>query len=109
MKEERRRYKRGIFNYKVELLSVNGKTKIKCASFDLAEGGIRVVTNTELKDPKYIVCVDKYKINARLVYEEARKSIMMDQNAYYHGLQFEKPISPDVKKKLLTSAEKFRF
>jgi c-di-GMP-binding flagellar brake protein YcgR len=108
-KEERRRHKREIFNYKVELLTSNGKSKIKCAAYDLAEGGIRVVINTELKEPNYIVCIDNHKINSRLIHEEARRSTMMDQFAYYHGLQFERPISPDIKKKLLKSAEKFSF
>ncbi|MDH4262751.1 MAG: PilZ domain-containing protein [Spirochaetia bacterium] len=108
-KDEKRKFRREIFNYKVELLSHNSKNKIKCASFDLSEGGIRVVTNVELKDQAYTVYIDNYKFNAHLVFEEARKSTMMDQYAYYHGLRFEKPITPDVKNKLLVAAKKFRF
>jgi len=106
---DKRRYKRELFNYKIELVNPLTKMKIKCASFDLSEGGIRVVTDIELKDPKYIVIIDKFKLNAKLIYEEARKSTMMERTAYYHGLEFEKPIDSATKVKLLKDAEKFSF
>jgi len=108
-KEERRRYKRSIFNYKVEVHSQNGKTRVKCASFDISEGGIKVVTNVELKENAYVICIDNFKFNAHLMYEEARKSTMMDQHAYYHGFRFDKPVSLEIVRKLLKNAEKFRF
>lgn len=109
IKQERRKHRRHIFNYRVEIWTANGKNKIRCASYDLSEGGIRVVTNIELKDMDYLVILDGHKLGAKLIYEEKRLSTMMNQTAFYHGLRFTHPLSSTDKDRLLKASQKTCF
>ena len=108
MEKEQRRHRRDIFNWKTELRSLESKERVLCATYDLSEGGVRVVTNTELKSGKYTVYLGKYKVPAKIIYKEKRPASFTEGEIFYYGMQFIKPISKEVKNKLITIAEKER-
>ncbi|MDH4200374.1 MAG: PilZ domain-containing protein [Spirochaetia bacterium] len=109
VKKDKRKYKRIIFNCPIELVSTKNREQIKGASYDLSDGGIRIVTNRELNDPEYLVVIGNKKIPAKLIYEEKRNSSMLNQTAYYHGLAFQKLINPEIRKYFMELAVKNGF
>lgn len=107
--KERRKYKRRVLNQLVELIPAEKKEKIKCATYDISEGGIRVVSSVELTGHNYTIVLENQKIKGKLVFEETRKSSMMNQTAYYHGFAFLKPIPSSFVSHLISTARKRDF
>jgi c-di-GMP-binding flagellar brake protein YcgR len=107
--KERRLHKRDIFNFKIEVTSEDKKSVFKCASFDLSEGGLRIVTNTKLKENFVIVHINKQRFTAKIVHMEQRRSSVMNDLAYYYGLKFSSPMKPDHKKELVHLSQKAGF
>lgn len=108
MEKNQRQYKRELFNWKTELRALDSKERVLCATYDLSEGGVRIVSNIELKSNKYTIYLGKYKVPARVVYKEKRPASFAEGDIFYYGMQFLKPISKEVKKKLIVIAEKER-
>lgn len=103
---EKRRYVRAKYHASGYIYDVANKAKIVCATFDISEGGLRLITDRVLNGSKYEVLLGKNKFSGKIIFKERRSSAMMDKSAYYYGFQFAKPISSDIKKKLIIMAGK---
>ncbi|MES0492155.1 MAG: PilZ domain-containing protein [Leptospirales bacterium] len=103
---EKRRYVRAKYHASGYIVDNSKKIKVVCATFDISEGGMRIITDRELNGAKYEIVLGKNKFSGNIKFKEKRSSAMMDKSAYYYGFQFAKPISGDMKKKLMALAGK---
>ena len=101
---EKRQHTRTKYHATGYIYDVLKKTKVVCATFDLSEGGLRFITDRELNGAKYEIIIGKNKFSGKIIFKERRSSAMMDKSAYYYGFQFTKPISSNLKLKLIAMA-----
>lgn len=105
VKKNSRRHKRVKFHMRTEIRGVDDKERVKCATFDLSEGGLRIITDSRLKSKKYEIVMGRKKFNAKVVHEERKESSLMGSVVYYYGMQFIKPITSETKNQLMAIAQ----
>ncbi len=105
IQKNQRRYSRIKFHMRTEIRGAEEKDRVKCATFDLSEGGIRVISDHRLKSKKYEIHLGKHKFMARVVHLEKKESSLMSSEVFYYGMQFMKPISAETKSQLVALAQ----
>jgi hypothetical protein len=100
---ENRKHKREIVHLATVMVGIERKDKVKCATFDISEGGVKVLTDSELLSSNYEIKLGKMKIFGKVVYKEKRASQIMENPSFYYGFKFVKPITGDMKNQMILS------